>query len=160
MFSICEEKEKKGEIFYSIQQASEKTGIPPKIIGDALKTSRAIGRGRYFSEKDKKVFWIIDEDFDVKYIRIGNENFPNLDSVLFRFVLTRDDFIYQLCNEKGALFDYAGKEHEIRGKSSSLRILVDALQQAKMVEKLLVNLPPSEAHEKARSLIEEIEKLF
>ena len=45
-------------------------------------------------------------------------------------------------------------------KSPSLRVLVDALKQAQIAEKALVSLPPNGAHQKARSLVEEIENLF
>ena len=153
MLSIREDdKEEKREIFYSIQQASEKTGIPPEEIAKALQREGC----RYFSRKDKKVFWIYDEDHGLPFIRIGKEDFPDVDSVMARFGLPREDVIYQLCGERGEFFDFQGGYEQISWKSLSLKILIDALKQAKMVEKLLVSLPPSEAHEKARSLIEEI----
>ena len=157
MFSIFEDGKKgEREIFYSIQQASDKTGIPSEEITKALQREG----GRYFSIKDKKVFWIYDNDHGLPFIRIGKDDFPDIDSVMARFGLTREDVIYQLCDERGKFFDFQGEYDQISWKSLSLTILIDALKQAKMTEKLLVSLPPSEAHEKAKSLIEEIEKLF
>ena len=160
MFSIWED-EKKGKkgsrgIFYSVQQASEKTGIPPEEIDKA----RQKGGGRYFSQKDKKVFWIHDHDRGMPFVRIGKEDFPDIDSVMARFGLTREDVIYQLCDERGEFFDFQGKYEQISWRSLSLWILIDARKHAIKAEKFLASLPPSEAHEKARSLIEEIEKLF
>ena len=157
MFSIFEDgKKRERTLFYSIQQASEETGIPPEEIDKVLQK----GGGRYFSQKDKKVFWISENDCGIRFVRIGKEDFPDAASVMARFGLSRDDVIYQLCDEKRKFFDSQGEYDQISFRSSSLVILIDALKQAKMTEKLLVSLPPSEAHEKAKSLIEEIEKLF
>ena len=80
--------------------------------------------------------------------------------------MPREDAIHQLCQERlgqersGHLYDSQGKSHYIMWKSPSLRILVDSLKKAQIAEKALESLPPSVAHEKARSLVEEIEKLF
>ena len=164
MISIREDDKDERQLFYSIQQASDKTGIPSEVIDEVLQ--RKFSSGRYFRRTDKKTFWIEDEGQGMPFIRIGQEDFPNVDSVLERFGLPRDDAIYQLCQERlgqertGNLYDSQGKSHYIMWKSPSLRVLVNALKQAQIAEKALDSLPPNGAHEKARSLVEEIENLF
>ena len=165
MFSICEDDKDEKEIFYSIQQASEKTGIPSEEIAKALQrenTNR--GKGRYFSRTDKKLFWIYDEDQGMPFIRIDKDDFPDVDSVMKRFGLPREDVIYQLCKDNFSSRDFYDSQegyHQIWWKSPSLKILIDALKQAQMVEKVLDKFPPKGAiQEKARSLVEEIENLF
>ena len=58
MFAIYpdEKNEEKSVHYFSVQEASEKTGFPPKEIEKALQTIN----GRYFCPKDKKVFWVRD----------------------------------------------------------------------------------------------------
>ena len=164
MFSIREDDKDEKEIFYSIQQASEKTGIPSEEIAKALQrenTNR--GKGRYFSRTDKKLFWIYDEEQGMPFIQIGKDDFPDVNSVMKRFGLSREDVIYQLCKDGFSRDFYDSQEgyHQISWKSPSLRILIDALKQAQMVEKVLNKFPPKGAiQENARSLVEEIEKLF
>ena len=163
MISIREDDKDERQLFYSIQQASDKTGIPSEVIDEVLLQSK-IGSGRYFRITDKNTFWIEDEDKGMPFIRIDQEDFDNVDSILERFDLLREDAIYQLCKEErqgfGYFYDSQGKSHQIRWKSPSLRLLVKALKQAQIVEKALDSLPPNQANEKARSLVEEIENLF
>ena len=157
MFAIYPDEKNKERIhFHSVQEASEKTGIPSEDIDKALKQ---VGHGRYFSPKDKKVFWIKNMDVGGQFVRIGKEYFSDVNSIMVRFGLSRDDVIDQLCSEKGCFYPPGARFEEIQ-LYSPLRRLIDARTQAKLLEQTLSLLPPSKAHEKARSLIEEIEKLF
>ena len=157
--SIKEDDKEEKQIFFSFQQASDKTGIPSEILSEVFQKGR---RGRYFRRADKKTFWIYDEDYGMPFIRIKGEDFSDVDTIMERFGLHRDDVIYQLCQKKTMCFyDSQGRDHQIGWKSPSLMALIDALEHAQMTEKALNDLPPNGTiQEKARSLIEEIEKLF
>ena len=102
MFAIYpdEKNEEKSVHYFSVQEASEKTGFPPKEIEKALQSSN----GRYFCPKDKKVFWIRDLSFRREICRIGEELFPDVNSIMKKFGMERDDVIYQLCNNSNQNF--------------------------------------------------------
>ena len=157
-FSIREDDQEEKQIFFSFQQASDKTGIPSETLSEVF---QKLGRGRYFRRADKKTFWIYDEDYGMPFIRIKGEDFSDVDSVRERFGVHREDAIYQLCQETMYFYDSQGRDHQISWKSSSLEALIDALKHAQMTEKALNDLPPKgTSQEKARSLIEEIETMF
>ena len=158
MFAIVpDEKSEERVLFYSVQEASEKTGIPPENIEKALKQENDC---RYFHQKDKKVFWIRRmKHQDKRFAQIGNEEFPDVNSIVAKFGMSRDDVIHQLCNEDG--FFYLPDSRRLSlDKRPLLGRLIDARKQAQLFELSLAYLPPSQVHEKARNLIEEIEKLF
>ena len=60
--------------------------------------------GRYFCPKDKKVFWVRDLSSGGKFVRIGEELFPDVNSIMKKFGMERDDVIYQLCNNSNQDF--------------------------------------------------------
>ena len=80
MFAIYpDEKNKPKSVHYfSVQEASEKTGFPPKEIEKALQSPY----GRYFCPKDKKVFRVRDLSSGGKFVRIGEELFPDVNSIM------------------------------------------------------------------------------
>ena len=142
--------------YFSIQEASEKTGFPPEDIEKARQSSN----GRYFSQKDKKVFWVREMNSGKRFARIDREEFPDLNSIMEKFGMTRDDVIYQLCNNKDSLFYPPDSLFVSVQPSFALSHLIKAQKKAKKLEDALSFLPPSHIQEKAKDLIEEIEKLF
>ena len=158
MFAIYpDEKNEEATVHYfSVQEASEKTGFPPKEIEKALQTIN----GRYFCPKDKKVFWVRDLSSGGKFVRIGEELFPDVNSIMKKFGMERDDVIYQLCNNSNQNFYPPGSLFLTMQPYMPLGRLIDAQHKAKLLEQTLRFLPPSHIQEKARDLVEEIEKLF
>ena len=157
MFAIYpdEKNEKRSLHYFSVQEASEKTGIPPEKIEKALQTIK----GRYFCPKEKKVFWIHDLSSGGKFVRIGEEQFPDVNSIMAKFGMSRDDVIYQLCNFNQE-FSPPDSLYVRMQKYLPLGRLTDAWKEARKLEQTLALLPPSQIQEKARNLTEEIEKLF
>ena len=158
MFAIYpdEKNEEKSVHYFSVQEASEKTGFPPKEIEKALQTIN----GRYFCPKDKKVFWVRDISSGGKFVRIGEELFPDVNTIMKKFGMERDDVIYQLCNNSNQDFYPPDSLYVPMQKYMPLGRLIDAQHKAKLLEQTLRFLPPSHIQEKARDLVEEIEKLF
>ena len=148
MFGIYpDEKTEERVHFYSVQDASEKTGIPPEDIDKALKQKSDC---RYFSQKDKKVFWIRRwQHHDGRFAQIDHEEFPDVNSIMVKFGLSRDDVIHQLCHEK-IFFHLPDSRFVSMYKYPLLERLIDARKQAQLFEASLVPLPPSQIHEKAR----------
>ena len=142
--------------YFSIQEASEKTGFPPEDIKKALQSLN----GRYFSQKDKKVFWVHKRSSGKNFARINHEEFPDVKSIMEKFGMTRDDVIYQLCNNRNFLLYPPDSLSVSVQPSFALSHLIDAQKQAKKLEDALSYLPPSHIQEKAQELVEEIEKLF
>ena len=157
MFAIYpdEKNEEKSVHYFSVQEASEKTGFPPEKIEEALQTIN----GRYFCPKDKKVFWVRDLSSGGKFVNIGQEEFPDVNSIMAKFGMDRDDVIYQLCNSNQDFSPPDSLPVPMR-KYMPLGRLIDAQHKAKLLELTLTLLPPSHIQEKARDLLEEIEKLF
>ena len=157
MFGIYpDEKTEQRVHFYSVQDASEKTGIPPEDIDKALKQKSDC---RYFSQKDKKVFWIRRTYHqDKRFAQIDNEEFPDVNSIMVKFGLSRDDVIHQLCHEK-IFFHLPDSRFVPMYKYPLLESLIYAREKAKKLEAHLARLPPK-IYEKAEDLVEEIEKLF
>ena len=158
MFAIYpDEKNKPKSVHYfSVQEASEKTGFPPKEIEKALQSPY----GRYFCPKDKKVFRVRDLSSGGKFVRIGEELFPDVNSIMKKFGMERDDVIYQLCNNSNQDFFPPDSLSEPMQKYMPLSRLIDAWKNARKLEQTLSFLPPSHIQEKAKDLVEEIEKLF
>ena len=156
MFAIYpdEKNEERSVHYFSVQEASEKTGFPPEEIEKALHSIN----GRYFSQKDKKVFWLRDMSSRGRFVQIDREEFPDVNSIMVKFGMSRDDVIYQLCNDDK--FYSPGSLFLPVQKYRPLSRLIDARQEAKKLEQTLSLLPPSQIQEKARDLVEEIEKLF
>ena len=142
--------------YFSIQEASEKTGFPPEDIEKARQSSN----GRYFSQKDKKVFWVREMSSGRNFARIDHEEFPDVNSIMEKFGMTRDDVIYQLCNNKENRFYPPDSLFLPVQPSFALIKLINAQKKAKKLEDVLSYLPPSHIQEKAQELVEEIEKLF
>ena len=157
MFAIYpdEKNEEKSVHYFSVQEASEKKGFPPKEIEKALQSSN----GRYFCPKDKKVFWVRDLSSGGKFVRIGEELFPDVNSIMKKFGMERDDVIYQLCNSNQDFYPPDSLCVPMQ-KYMPLGRLIDAQHKAKLLEQTLRFLPPSHIQEKARDLVKEIEKLF
>ena len=157
MFAIYpdEKNEEKSVHYFSVQEASEKKGFPPKEIEKALQSSN----GRYFCPKDKKVFWVRDLSSGGKFVRIGEELFPDVNSIMKKFGMGRDDVIYQLCNSHQDFYPPDSLCVPMQ-KYMPLGRLIDAWKNARKLEQTLRFLPPSHIQEKARDLVEEIEKLF
>ena len=157
MFAIVpDEKSEERVLFCSVQEASEKTGIPPEDIDKALNQENDC---RYFNQKDKKVFWIRKHTQDDRFAEIDHEDFPNVNSIMVKFGMSRDDVIHQLCNEE-CFFHLPDSRFLSLDKRPLLKTLINARKQAKLFEVSLAYLPSIKIHEKARSLVEEIEKLF
>ena len=158
MFAIYPDEKNEGEKvnYFSVQEASEKTGFPPKEIEKALQTIN----GRLFCPKQKKVFWIRDLSSGGKFVNIGEEEFPDVKSIMEKFGMTREDVIHQLCNNTDQTF-YPPDSLFLRMQPYlPLGRLTDAHHKAKLLESTLALLPPSHIQEKAKDLVEEIEKLF
>ena len=68
-FSIQEEGGEK-QIFFTFQEASEKTGLSSKSIYRVLKS----GRNKYFRRCAKKTFWIQNEE-TTPFIQVDGEDF-------------------------------------------------------------------------------------
>ena len=142
--------------FYSVQEASEKTGIPFEVIDKARHTTGT----RYFSPKDKKAFWIYKLDLGAPIQLDNKDDFPNVNSIMMKFGLSRDDVIYQLCTEREKILQSQGNKISFY-LNFYMGNLVEARQKTKkLLEETLVYLPPSHIQEKAKELLEEIEKLF
>ena len=158
MFAIYpDEKNKPKSVHYfSVQEASEKTGFPPKEIEKALQTIN----GRYFCPKDKKVFWVRDLSSGGKFVRIGEELFPDVNSIMKKFGMERDDVIYQLCNNSNQNFYPPDSLFLTMQPYMPLGRLIDAWKNARKLEQTLRFLPPSHIQEKARDLVKEIENQF
>ena len=165
MFRIYQENltdkplpEKPQECFYSVQEASEKTGLPFEVIDRARHTTGT----RYFSPKDKKAFWIYKLNYQEAPIQIDyKDDFPNVDGIMIRFGLSRDDVIYQLCTEKEQILRTPGNNKYSFYLNFYMSHLVEARQKTKkLLEETLVYLPPSHIQEKAKELLDDIEKLF
>ena len=158
MFAIYpDEKNKPKSVHYfSVQEASEKTGFPPKEIEKALKSPH----GRYFCPKDKKVFRVRDLSSGGQFVRIGEEQFPDVNSIMKKFGMERDDVIYQLCNNSSPDFFPPYSLCKPMQIYMPLGRLIDAWKKARKLEQTLSFLPPSHIQEKAKDLVEEIEKLF
>ena len=142
--------------YFSVQEASEKTGFPPEDIKKALQSPN----GRYFSQKDKKVFWVREMSSGRNFARIDHEEFPDVNSIMEKFGMTRGDVIYQLCNNKDCIFYPPDSLFLSVQPSFFLSHLIDAQQQAKKLEIVLSFLPSSHIQEKAKELLDDIEKLF
>ena len=142
--------------YFSVQDASEKTGFPPEKIKQALQSSH----GRYFSQKDKKVFWVREVNPGESFVRIDREEFPDVKSIMEKFGMTRDDVIDQLCNNKEYTFYPPDSSFVSVQPSFVLSHLIDAQQKAKKLENVLSFLPFNHIREKAQELVKEIEKLF
>ena len=147
------------ECFYSVQEASEKTGIPFEVIDRARRHTKGT---RYFSPKNKKAFWIYKLNSQEAPIQLEyKDDFPNVNAIMIRFGLSRDDVIYQLCTEKEKILQTPGDKKYIFHLNFYMSYLVEARQKTKkLLEGTLAYLPPSHIQEKAKDLIEEIEKLF
>ena len=157
MFAIYpdEKNEEKSVHYFSVQEASEKTGFPPKEIEKALQTIN----GRYFCPKEKKVFWVRDLSSGGRFVKIGQEEFPDVNSIMAKFGMGRNDVIYQLCNSHQDFYPPDSLPVPMQ-KYIPLGRLTDAQHKAKLLEQTLRFLPPSHIQEKAKDLVEEIEKLF
>ena len=158
MFAIYpdEKNEERSVHYFSVQEASEKTGFPPEKIEKALQTIN----GRYFCPKDKKVFWVRDISSGGRFVKIGQEEFPDVNSIMAKFGMGRDDVIYQLCNNSNQDFYPPDSLCVPMQKYMPLGRLIDAWKNARKLEQKLALLPPSHIQEKAKDLVEEIEKLF
>ena len=142
--------------YFSVQEASEKTGFPPEDIKKALQSSH----GRYFSQKDKKVIWVREVNPGESFVRIDREEFPDVNSIMEKFGMTRDDVIDQLCNNKEYTFYPPDSSFLSVQPSFVLSHLIDAQQKAKKLENVLSFLSSSHIQKKAQELVKEIEKLF
>ena len=158
MFAIYpdENNEPKKVHYFSVQEASEKTGFPPEGIKKALQSFT----GRYFSQKDKKVFWVREMGSGKGFVRIDHEEFPDVNSIMNKFGMTRDDVIYQLCNNKENIFYPPDSSFLSMQAKTALIKLINAREKAKKLENALSFLPPSHIQEKAKELLDDIEKLF
>ena len=156
MFAIYPDENNERRVqFHSVQDASEETGVPPENIEKALKQKRDC---RYFSQKDKKVFWIQPIYQDKRFAQINHEEFSDVNSIMVKFGLSRDDVIHQLCQE-GVFFHLPDSRLLPLDKYPFLESLIYARKEAKNLRVHLARLPPK-IYEKAEDLVEEIEKLF
>ena len=158
MFAIYPDEKNASERihYFSIQEASEKTGFTPEDIKKALQSPH----GRYFSQKDKNVFWVREVCSQKGFVRINGEEFPDVNSIMEKFGMTRGDVIYQLCNNKENIFYPPDDSLCLSMQPRGVIRLIDALQKAKKLETVLSFLPPSHIQEKAKELLDDIEKLF
>ena len=126
-FSIQEEGKEK-QIFFTFKEASEKTGIPSKIIMRTLK----LGRNKYFRRSNKKTFWIQDED-QTPFIQINGEDFFSVEEIQERFGVSRTVLVNQLMKKKTHFLDSQEKSHEVTWKSDDLEKFLSLMKEAKMV---------------------------
>ena len=126
-FSIQEEGGDK-QIFFTFKEASEKTGIPSKIIMRTLKS----GRNKYFRRSDKKTFWIQDED-QTPFIQIDGEDFFSVEEIQERFGVSRTVLVNQLMKKKTHFLDSQEKSHEVTWKSDDLEKFLSLMKETKMV---------------------------
>ena len=106
-FSIQEEGQEK-QIFFTFKEASEKTGIPSKVIVRVLQS----GRNKYFRRSDKQVFWIQEEERE-PFVQIDGEDFFTAEEIQERFGVSRTVFFNQLAKKKTHFLDSQEKSHEV-----------------------------------------------
>ena len=149
-FSIQEEGGEK-QIFFTFQEASEKTGIPSKSINRVLKS----GRKRYFQRSDKKTFWIQNEE-TTPFIQIDGEDFFTVEQIQERFRVSRTVLLNQLCKKKTHFLDFQEKSHEVTWKSDDLEKFLSILKETKM----LGNIAPEILRGKRKADKKFCEKIF
>ena len=113
-----------------------------------------------FAQKTKKVFRVWDLSSGGQFVRIGEEQFPDVNSIMKKFGMERDDVIYQLCNNSSPDFFPPYSLCKPMQIYMPLGRLIDAWKKARKLEQTLSFLPPSHIQEKAKDLVEEVEKLF
>ena len=130
-FSIQEEGGEK-QIFFTFQEASEKTGLSSKSIYRALKS----GRNKYFRRCDKKTFWIQNEE-TTPFIQVDGEDFFTEEEIHERFGISRTVLFNQLCKKKTHFLDSQEKSHEVTWKSDGLEFFLSKLRERNAVEKVM-----------------------
>ena len=143
-------------IIFRFKKPVKKQDFPQKRLKKLFQSSN----GRYFCQKDKKVFWVRALSSGGKFVRIGEELFPDVNSIMKKFGMERDDVIYQLCNNSNQDFYPPDSLILTMQPYMPLGRLIDAWKNARKLEQTLSFLPPSHIQEKAKDLVEEIEKLF
>ena len=112
------------------------------------------------NEFRQKVFRVRDLSSGGQFVRIGEEQFPDVNSIMKKFGMERDDVIYQLCNNSSPDFFPPYSLCKPMQIYMPLGRLIDAWKKARKLEQTLSFLPPSHIQEKAKDLVEEVEKLF
>ena len=130
-FSIQEEGQEK-QIFFTFKEASEKTGIPSKVIVRVLQS----GRNKYFRRSDKQVFWIQEEERE-PFVQIDGEDFFTAEEIQERFGVSRTVFFNQLAKKKTHFLDSREKSHEVTWKSDELEKFLSKMKEKETAEKLL-----------------------
>ena len=130
-FSIQEEGGEK-QIFFTFQEASEKTGLSSKSIYRVLKS----GRNKYFRRSDKKTFWIQNEE-TTPFIQVDGEDFFTEEEIQERFGISRTVLFNQLCKKKTHFLDSQEKSHEVTWKSDGLEFFFSKLRERNAVEKVM-----------------------
>ena len=148
-FSIQEEGGDK-QIFFTFKEASEKTGIPSKIIMRTLKS----GRNKYFRRSDKKTFWIQDED-QTPFIQIDGEDFFSVEEIQERFGVSRTVLVNQLMKKKTHFLDSQEKSHEVTWKSDDLEKFLSLMKETKMV----CNVAPATFRRRRKTNKKSVKKL-
>ena len=143
-------------IIFRFKKPVKKQDFLQKRLEKALKSPH----GRYFCPKDKKVFRVWDLSSGGQFVRIGEEQFPDVNSIMKKFGMERDDVIYQLCNNSSPNFFPPYSLCKPMQIYMPLGRLIDAWKKARKLEQTLSFLPPSHIQEKAKDLVEEVEKLF
>ena len=130
-FSIQEEGKDK-QIFFTLKEASEKTGILSKRIAQTLRS----GRNKYFRRSDKKTFWIQNEE-TTPFIQIDGEDFFTADEIQERFGVSRTVLFNQLFKKRTHFLDSQEKSHEVTWKSDGLEKFLSRLRERDSAEKVM-----------------------
>ena len=117
------------QIFFTFKEASEKTGIPSKMIVRVLNSER----NKYFRRSDKKSFWIQNEESS-PFAQIDGEDFFTAEEVQERFGLSRTVLFNQLGKKKTHFLDSQEKSHEVTWKSDDLEKFLSKLREIKVAD--------------------------